>query len=227
MPLVSHAQFQPAGVAGLSPSEQFTINELVQRTPFLPASFASLMQLPEAVGAASRGAVDAGRGSKGAAGALDFLSQFLGRDVRPEPATAAPFPAITRQPTPETAFPGLTRATLEGARSSIATGATPLLGGAGGVVIPTQPGTIQAPPVIPRLPTQEELNELVAFSVASTGAASAVPPGFVRVPPDFPGGHGGEVIPLQVWEVWSTMPGVPLEQVMASMSGSTRAQGEG
>ena len=85
LPLVSHAQFQPAGVAGLSPVEQFAIEELVMRTPYLPASFQSLMDLPEPVGAASQGAVRAGQGSKGAAGALDYLSGFLGRDVRPAP----------------------------------------------------------------------------------------------------------------------------------------------
>ena len=71
LPLVSHAGFQPAGVAGLSPVEQFTINELVMRAPYLPATFASLMELPEPVGAASRGAVRAGEGSRGAAGALE------------------------------------------------------------------------------------------------------------------------------------------------------------
>lgn len=204
LPLVSHAGFQPAGVAGLSPVEQFTINELVMRTPYLPASFESLMQMPEPVGAASRSAYEAGRGSKGAAGSLDYLSEFLGRDVRPAPASTAPFQVLTRWPTPETAFPGLSAATLEAARPGIATQPTPM---------------IQPIPAAPSLPPPAPVSQ----ADLTNAIAQPVPPGYVRVPAGFSGGHVGEVIPLSVWEVWATMPGVPLEQVMAIMADGGRS----
>jgi len=141
LPLVSHAQFQPAGVAGLSPVEQFAIEELVMRTPYLPVTFESLLQLPEPVGAASQGAVKAGKGSKGAAGALDYLSGFLGRDVRPEaPASTLPFQTLTRLPSPETAFPGLSAGTIETMRPGIARAPVPM----------AQPNP--APPAVQPLP---------------------------------------------------------------------------
>lgn len=160
LPLVSHAGFQPAGVAGLSPVEQFTINELVMRAPYLPATFASLMELPEPVGAASRGAVRAGEGSRGAAGALDYLSDFLGRDVRPSPVVMPAFPTMTRWPVPETAFPGLTRETLEAARPGIAT--QPV---SHAQPIPSAP-TPPPPPPSPASPTLPSLTSSPAFAAA-------------------------------------------------------------
>ena len=169
LPLVSHAGFQPAGVAGLSPMDQFTINELVSRTPYLPASFESLMQLPEPVGAASQGAVKAGKGSKGAAGALDYLSGFLGRDVRPEPATTEPYQVLTRLPMPETAFPGLTRAALEESRAKMS------LLGPGGTPTPTSPFPAFAPaPALP--PAAPAAPSITPADVAQIVLRASVPP---------------------------------------------------
>lgn len=127
LPLVSHAQFQPAGVAGLSPIEQFTINEMVMRTPYLPASFENLMQLPEPVGIASKNAASAGEQTKSSKGALDYLTSFLGRDVSPAPSATMPMQVMTKLPMPDTAFPGLSRSTLEAARPNIANQPVPMI----------------------------------------------------------------------------------------------------
>ena len=175
LPLVSHAGFQPAGVAGLSPVEQFTINELAMRAPYLPATFASLMELPEPVGAASQGAVRAGQGSRGAAGALDYLSDFLGRDVRPAPAAPLSFPTMTRWPVPETAFPGLSRAALEAARPGIATQPVPYA-----QPMPSAPSPPPPPVPLPPPPGSGAGDAGAARAVAETAVAqmSLTPYGF-------------------------------------------------
>lgn len=187
VPLVSHAGFQPAGVAGLSPMDQFTINELVTRTPYLPASFEGLMQLPEPVGAATRGAVKAGEHTNAARGALDYLSQFLGRDVSAPPAVErAAFPTMTRFPMPETAFPGLTRSALEKSRSAMS------LLGPGGSPTPTSPfpAFAPAPAAPPAAPAAPGVTLADATNIAYRATVPAASQGYYDllisqgVPPD-------------------------------------------
>ena len=101
LPLASFAPFQPAGVAGLSPMDQWTM-DLVTRTPDLPAAFEGLMQLPQPVGAAARGAVGAGTQTQASREAMEWIRSFLaGKLTVPEPALAGiPAPAAWSMPAP-------------------------------------------------------------------------------------------------------------------------------
>ena len=214
LPLVSHAQFQPASVPGLSPVEQFTINELVMRTPYLPESLAGLLELPEPVGVATKGAARAGAPTKASEGALGWLSDYLGRDVRAPQRAPVDFPVMTRLPMPETAFPTLSRATLQAVPPQIAMAPVPLM------TPPPLP-----PPAGPVIPP--EISDLIAQLTA------AQPANRVFTPP--PGSHfygqaeGGDIYQAPDGRLWVGTPETgwrPFGAAVASGNGGGTGSGE-
>jgi len=103
LPLVNFTAFQPAGVAGLSPMQQYVLSGLVPSTTQMPAGHQGLLQVPTTSGLAALGAMSAGNRTPESESAVDVLGPRLTRSPWPTasltseaaPAAAAPATAAT------------------------------------------------------------------------------------------------------------------------------------
>lgn len=94
LPLAQFAAYQPGGVAGLSPLQQFTLNGLLPGTLNAPQGFQPLLDLPGSVGPAAFGAMLAGEPTAGSQYALQTLAPRLYAPTGGTPSiqnTSSPF----------------------------------------------------------------------------------------------------------------------------------------
>lgn len=123
LPLEGFSAYQPGGVAGLSPLQQFAMQSLLPGTLNAPYGMQGLLDLPGSVGPTAMGAMKTGAPTSGAQSALATLAPRLGNGTGmaggPTLQSADPFYALiaSRLPQPSgaspamTAFPGLTPST--------------------------------------------------------------------------------------------------------------------
>ena len=143
------------------------------------------------MGAATKGVARAGAPTKASEGALGWLSDYLGRDLRAPARAPVDFPVMTRLPMPETAFPTLSRATLQAIPPNIAMAPVPLM------TPPPMPT-----PMGPMIPP--EISDLIAQLTA------AQPANRLFTPP--PGSHfygqaeGGDIYQAPDGRLWVGTP---------------------
>ena len=144
LPLQSFAKWMPQGTAGLSPAQQFAMNDLLPSTLQMGEGTRGLLALPASVGRSAMGALGASGPTRGEDLAMARLLH-TGGDGRglgsQAPDLASMLSVLPPSFSPETAFPGLSRARIEASRPGIAAGEVPNIGGWGPETISTTHGT--------------------------------------------------------------------------------------
>lgn len=196
LPLAQFATFQPAGTAGVSPLQQFAIEEMIPRTLYAPPGMDGLLELPSVVNAAARGASRSAAPTSGSEDAMAYLRTLIGGHGAPGGVgggggfgygASTPLPTLPTIPSPTrnastspaTVFPGLTHEAIEAARPGIAAGNTPSV--TAPFVLPP-PAAVKGPAAVP-----QELAAIIAERAAEDAAAldmlgrlGVVPPEGVR-----------------------------------------------
>lgn len=133
LPLTMFTEYQPAGTAGLSPLQQYAIDELVPATTRPTAGLQGMLATPESVGVAAQGVTGAGEPTQAANAALQTLGTRLAGSAGQLPSLsglqqafaqslpgnyqaevfpgAAPLGPTSGRPTPILGGPGVTSVT--------------------------------------------------------------------------------------------------------------------
>lgn len=242
LPIEEFAPYQPAGVAGLSPLQQFTIQSLLPGTLNAPPGTSGLLDLANSVGPTSIGAMMAGTPTFGARAALETLAPRLdgragnlstGLDAR----SLNPFFALVASQLPRahafpsmTAFPELTP-TMRGSPAIPTSMVVPGIGGpnvdvssgglsgsSGPVMPPVAPPAAPSPaPVDPFQPTR-----VGSFTVPSPAEQDAE--GFFRMARQN-GVHGVEETQRYISEKYKLSPEDAMRRVISPMLARLLANG--
>lgn len=150
LPLTSFTNWMPGGTAGLGPAAQFGIDQLLPSTLEMGEGTRGLLSLAAPVGQTAMGAL----GASGPTGAENLaMSRLLHTGGTGEglgsrrPDLSALGSMLPPSFSPETAFPGLTRAAIRDAQPGISRGEVPNVGGWGpSMTSTTSPSGPGAPP---------------------------------------------------------------------------------
>ena len=137
LPVSSFTKYMPAGTAGISPLQEFAINNLVPGTFAPTAGMLSGMEAGGAIGEAARGVAGASGPTQASQSALDTLGRRLAGPVGQLPSTEAYqqwfAQSLPGQRSLPTVFGGLSPETVSTEFADMASRGVPVVGGPPGV----------------------------------------------------------------------------------------------